>query len=230
MVRKTLSQKKNNQMNKTIWMCWFQGEDDSGMPKLNRTCIKRWKELNPDWKVNVLCDKTIANYVPEYLDIIKNSPARSFPAKSDLLRILLLSKFGGVWVDASVLPMLPLSKFYNKIVNNTGFFSYRFKPRGTKRREIVSWFLCTDEPGLYLVDKWKEAFVNNFKTNRRWPYFTFHATLTKLYDTDPVIKTLLNDMVQINQKIPHSAEHDWHKRIDSYMYKRPRWAEPMGVD
>jgi hypothetical protein len=213
----------------TIWMCWFQGEDDPGMPKLNRTCIKRWKELNPDWKVNVLCDKTIADYVPEYFDILKASPNRGWTerrqgsASSDLLRILLLSKFGGIWVDASVYPMLPLSKFYNKVVNNTGFFSFRFVPRGSSKREIVSWFLCADEPGLYLVDKWKEAFVNNFKTMSHWPYFIFHTTLAELYDTDPVIKTLLNDMVQINQKIPHSANGKlkWENRVDSYVYKRP---------
>ena len=63
--------------------------------------------------------------------------------------------------------------------------------------------------------------VNNFKTMRHWPYFTFHETLTELYDTDPVVKTLLNDMVQINEKIPHSAQHGWHSKKPSYVYKRP---------
>ena len=87
--------------NKTIWMCWFQGEDHPSMPELNRNCIKRWRELNPDWKVNILSNKTIVDYVPEYFEIIKNSPNRRFQACSDLLRILLLSKYGGVWADVS---------------------------------------------------------------------------------------------------------------------------------
>ena len=203
-------------------MCWFQGENDPNIPNLNKRCIQEWKRLNPDWDITVLTNDNISEYVPEFFEIIENSPGRSYAAKSDLLRILLLSKFSGVLVDASVYPMLPLSKFYNKIVNNTGFFSYRFTPRGSSEREIVSWFLCADEPGLYLVDKWKEAFVNNFKTMSHWPYFTFHATLTKLYDTDPVIKTSLNDMVQISEKIPHSALNSWDDKKPSYMYKRPR--------
>ena len=51
-------------MNKTIWMCWFLGEDHPSMPTLNRECIKRWKQLNTDWQINVLSDETIKDYVP----------------------------------------------------------------------------------------------------------------------------------------------------------------------
>lgn len=214
---------------KIVWMCWFQGEDDTNIPVLNKKCIERWKHFNTDWRVNILNANTIEQYLPEYFEILKNSPERPKAAKSDLIRILLLSKYGGVWVDASVYPMVPLSDFYTKIVNHTKFFAYRFIPRGSydnrKKCETVSWFLCAAEPKLYLIEKWKEAFVTKFKTMRHWPYFTFHETLTGLYDTDATIKALLDDMVQINEKIPHSAQHlgmqkqsDW---IQSYMYKRP---------
>lgn len=205
-------------------MCWFQGEDHPRMPELSRNCIKRWRELNPDWKVNILSNETIVDYVPEYFEIIKNSPNRSWAAKSDLLRILLLSKYGGVWTDASVYPVMPLNEFYNLIVNHTKFFTYRFVPRGSydnrKKCETVSWFLCADEPELYLIEKWKEAFVNNFKTMRHWPYFTFHETLTELYDSDSEVKSTIDNMVQISQVIPHSGKK-WENRVDSYMYKRP---------
>jgi len=78
-------------MNKTIWMCWFQGEEDKSMPKLNRLCIQRWKELNPDWRVIVLNNETIKDYAANYFGIIENRK-RSNAANSDLLRILLLSR------------------------------------------------------------------------------------------------------------------------------------------
>ena len=108
-------------MNDIIWMCWFQGEDDKFMPELNRMCFKKWKELNSDYHVNILTTDTISDFVPEYFEIIKNSPNRSFASKSDLLRILLLSKFGGTWVDGSVYPTMSLSEFCNEILNDTGF-------------------------------------------------------------------------------------------------------------
>jgi hypothetical protein len=207
-------------------MCWFQGESDSSLPPLNRECIKRWRELNPDWKVNVLSQRTISNYIPEFFDIVKISPWRSFAAQSDLLRLLLLEKYGGVWVDASAYPMIPLSDFYDKIVNNTGFFTYRFFPRRVSfkvgHRETVSWFICVDKPNHYIIEKWKTKFITEFKNNKHWKYFTFHETLTDLYGEDRRVKYIIENMIQISADIPHSAIPNWENRKDSYMYKRPK--------
>ena len=57
-------------MNKIIWMCWFQGEDSLKF-KRHIACIKQWRKLNSTWEVNVLSDKTIGNYVPEYFNYEK---------------------------------------------------------------------------------------------------------------------------------------------------------------
>ena len=216
-------------MNKTIWMCWFQGEDDKFMPELNKKCIQCWKELNPSWQVNVLSNKNIADYVPEYFDIVETSPQRNIQARADLLRILLLSKFGGVWVDVSVFPMESLSRFYHKVVNETGFFTYRFIPRGgygTDLLETVVWFLCVSSPNHYLIDNWKQAYIENFINLQSWRYFTFGETLTDLYDEDEQVKYIIDNMVQIDEKIPHSAlKLGWDNKKPSYMYKRPSIAD-----
>lgn len=215
--------------NKLIWMCWFQGIDDKSIPELNQLCIKKWKELNPDYNVNILTNGTISDYVPEYFEIIKNSPPRANPAKSDLLRILLLSKYGGVWVDASVYPVLPLSEYYHDIVNQTGFFTYRFKPRSIDKhkgdRETVSWFLCADKPSHYLIESWKIKTVENFKF-KQWKFYKFHETLCHLYDEDERVKHIIDNMTQLDATIPLSAckgtGGNWETRLKpSYMYKRP---------
>lgn len=209
-------------------MCWFQGENHSSLPKLNRECIKRWKQLNPDWEINVLSNRTIPKYVPEYVEIIKNYRLRKPPALSDLLRILLLSKYGGVWVDASVYPMEPLSSFYDNIVNETGFFTYRFIPRlfdEAGNRETVSWFLCVNKPNHYIIEKWKSKFINRFKANANhpssWRYFTFHQCLTDLYDEDEHVKYIIDHMVQISTDNPLSGSGCWEHRKKSYMHKKP---------
>jgi hypothetical protein len=208
-------------------MCWFQGEGHKSMPKRNRLCVKKWRELNPDWEVNVLDRKKIKDYVPEFFDIVRSAPPRRVQAKSDLLRILLLEKFGGVWVDVSVYPTCPLSSFYPSVVNETGFFAYRFtkknRPSHWGKKTTVSWFLCADWPNHYLISKWREAFVYRFVTYKKWPYFTFHHTLTFLCKKDEKVRDIVNGMVQIDQRIPHSACHKDQGRIEpSYMYKRPR--------
>ena len=163
--------------------------------------------------------------MPEYFEIIKNSPKRLPQACSDLVRVLLLSKYGGVWADASVYPMIPLSDFYDKIVNNTGFFTYRFSPRSMDRvngnRETVSWFICADKPNQYIIERWKCNFIDEFKSKSIWPYFTFHQTLAELYDNDMKVKSIIDSMIQISEQIPHSALKSWDDKKQSYMYKRP---------
>lgn len=211
---------------KTIWMCWFQGENDPNMSKLNKECISRWKKLNPDWQVNILRDETIANFVPEYFDLVNASPERNQAAKADLLRLLLLSKYGGVWVDVSVYPMLPLSEFYDEIVNETGFFAYRFIPRNSYYPdqglcETSVWFIVANAAKNYLIDRWKERYTYKFQNKKNWKYMTLAQTLCDLYDADKKVKSIVDNMIQISEEIPHSAHNCWKSKKDSYMYKRP---------
>lgn len=211
-------------------MCWFQGEDHKSIGSFRKMCIKKWRDLNSDREVNVLTNDNIADHVPEFFEIVKDSPERTYQAKSDLLRLLLLSKYGGTWVDATVYPTQPLSEFYDKIVNRTGFFSYRFMPRSISKkgkgdREIVSWFLCSDKSNYYIIEKWKTKFISKFKNSKHWKYFTIHQVLADLYDEEEQVKHTIDNMVQISEKIPHSACLDlkktWADREISYIYKRP---------
>ena len=50
-------------------------------------------------------------------------------------------------------------------------------------------------------------------------YFELHETLTDLYDTDDKVKYIIDNMIQIDEKIPHSACGKNIKK--SYLYKRP---------
>lgn len=221
---------KDNKIDKTIWMCWFQGEDHKSLTQLNRLCINRWRELNPDWDVKVLTNETIGEYVPEYFDIIGNNHVIN-ATRSEVVRILLLKKYGGIWADASLYPVEPLSDFIDIILNDVGFFTYRFIPRSIGpemgNRETVSWFLAVNQPNHYLITKWSDKFTSRFMN---WPsqpkYFQFHEDLASLYDSDEKIKYIIDNMVQIDREIPTSALEyygGWDKRKPSYMYKRPKF-------
>lgn len=217
-------------MIRKIWMCWFQGEDDPDMPSLNRECIKRWREFNQDkWEVNVLTEENIHEHIPEYYRIVNsyhNPFIRTYTNKSDLLRALLLDKYGGVWVDASVYPMMPLDEFYDKLVNDTGFFTYRFLPRRKinkkwGNRETVSWFFCADRPEHYLISRLKYGLVNRYLINGNYKYFSVSDVICDLYDSDEKSRDIIDNMVQLSEQIPHSALESWDDRAESYLYKRP---------
>jgi len=73
---------------------------------------------------------------------------------------------------------------------------------------------------------YQDNFIHNFLTFETWPYFTFHETLTSLYDSNDMVRNTIDNMVQIDEKIPHSAQKlGWHNKQPSYVYKQPNIAD-----
>lgn len=92
----------NNNREKNIWICWWQGEESA--PKLVKKCINSVREKNPDCNVNII---TLDNY-KTYVDINKTIEEKYLSGKigqahfSDVLRVNLIKKYGGLWLDATI--------------------------------------------------------------------------------------------------------------------------------
>lgn len=144
---------------KTIHMLWFQGMDAA--PELVRLNAGRWRDLNPGWKLNILDRAGALAYLP---DPISHTRRLSRQALSDILRINLLLREGGVWTDATVFPVSPLDDWLPARLGNEGIFA--FSNPGPDR-ELSSWFLSS-APGAELCSRWKAA-IDTFWTARRGP-------------------------------------------------------------
>jgi hypothetical protein len=100
------------------------------------------------------------------LDPIKNA---TYQAKSDVIRVALLAKWGGVWVDATVMPGNPL-EWWLKVDPQVGFFAFRY-PHGY---QAASYFLAST-PGNYMISSWNNKsidFWNKVDTFRVAPFGT----------------------------------------------------------
>lgn len=219
-------------MTKRLWLCWFQGESTGAIPSFNKLCIDMWRDMNPDWDVVLITFENVSDYLPDFIDIIHDSPDREIAQCADLLRVSLLAKYGGVWVDASVLPTCNLDTICKHYINDTGFFAYRFLPRyfngDLGDREIAVWFLAVDGPKHPVIVKWKTMFLKRFRSKRYLKYFTFAQSACDLFDSDDTFRFVINNMVQVDQSIPRCCDDSnkvnyvpWDDRYDSYMYKRP---------
>lgn len=139
---------------KIIWFLWFQGKEQ--MPDLVRHCFDSWQRHHPDWEIVFLSDKNLARYL-DIQDIIEEREIALYPAaKSDVIRINLLKRYGGVWVDATTFCMQPLDDWLPEKMN-TGFFAFN---RPGKDRMLSSWFLAAEENHL-LIENYAER-VNTF--------------------------------------------------------------------
>lgn len=217
-------------MNKTIWMCWFQGEKSPKIPELNRECIERWKNLNKDWEVNIISFKNVKFYVPDFFDILENSPYRvRLSHKSDLLRLLLLERYGGAWVDASLYPITGMNDIAKDYLNEEDFFAYRYMPRlinDAGPKEIASFFLLSPNKDSYIIQRWRENFQKRFMFNRNkdFEYHAVFSVISELYDSDEKIKKTINGMVQVDEKSTHSfvgRDDMYPENFYCHTYKRP---------
>ncbi len=91
-----------NEEPRTIWWCWLQGL--AAAPPLVKACYNSLKQLT-GYSLVVIDNTNWREYVelPGY--IVKKWEKGRIPAAmfSDLLRVELLIKYGGTWIDSTVL-------------------------------------------------------------------------------------------------------------------------------
>jgi hypothetical protein len=122
-----------------IWIYWFRGWRDA--PPLVRACRESWIKNNPDWKVNFLDGETQGHYADlgDLLSDKKISPTE----RSELVRLSLLTSYGGVWVDATTFCSMPLSGWLPHLLQSD-FFA--FSRPGTDRL-LATWFIASEPRG-----------------------------------------------------------------------------------
>lgn len=136
----------------TIWTYWNADE----LPELIQACVASWKRHLPEFKVIVLTPSNLKHYTslePRKLSWC-DRPAR----ESDMIRLDILARHGGVWSDASIYitqpyPFLPLIKSSTK--EFIGFHIWDAKPHPV----IESWwFACAKNSKIMRL--WRDAFFD----------------------------------------------------------------------
>lgn len=88
-------------MEDVIWVCWWQGEQQA--PPIVKRCIETIRKNAPGHKVVIITEDNYKDYVsfPEWVEEKRKAGVFSRTHYSDLLRLTLLSKYGGVWIDST---------------------------------------------------------------------------------------------------------------------------------
>lgn len=129
---------------KVIWIYWAQGEEQA--PFVVQKCIESWKVNNPSWRIIVLNENT----VDEYVKIPKISAKHPIRYKANLLRLMLLKEHGGVWADATTFAHRPLNEWL-PLLANSGMFMFS---NPSKDRDIENWFIAA-ERNHPLINEWE---------------------------------------------------------------------------
>lgn len=85
-----------------IWWCWLQGEDQA--PLLCKACLTSLRRELPDYEIRIVDYKNLESYIeiPDYIMEKHRNGIFGGAHFSDIVRTMLLVKYGGVWIDSSV--------------------------------------------------------------------------------------------------------------------------------
>ncbi|MDB7984039.1 capsular polysaccharide synthesis protein [Faecalicoccus pleomorphus] len=96
------STKNTEKIGKNIWMIWWQGIDQK-TPKTIIQNVRRIKQLHPNWNINLITKYNYMEFVdiPEHMEYHIRNNDFSMTHISDYLRIVVLEKYGGVYLDCN---------------------------------------------------------------------------------------------------------------------------------
>ena len=144
-----------------IFALWDKGRENA--PDTVRRCLDRWESMNPNYELVVLDRQGMFDNMPK----LGIDPATlPIPAASDVLRAHLLATHGGVWTDATVMPMRPLDDWIEDYLAGSGMFFFSRPGRG---RRVASWFIAARPGNRFMkrLDAEVAAFWDRPRTRER---------------------------------------------------------------
>lgn len=124
-----------------VFVYWGQGFEEA--PPVVRRCLARTRTLVPEDKLIVLDDGNLQDWI-EIPSVIAVARTKSYAAYSDYVRFALLSRYGGIWLDATCYCMEDPSIHFQQLIGDGGFFAFdKKKLTGV----ISSWFLASAAGG-----------------------------------------------------------------------------------
>ena len=121
--------KKDLGSERIIWQYWAQGYDQ--VPEVVRQCLDSVDRWAADYTIIRLSDANVSEYLDIPAFVQQKRAVFSVAHFADLLRLMLLKAYGGVWLDATVFLSGPIPGEYA----GQDVFFFRRDP-SVGRREI----------------------------------------------------------------------------------------------
>ncbi|MBO5867943.1 MAG: capsular polysaccharide synthesis protein [Oscillospiraceae bacterium] len=156
-----------------IWVCWFQGIEQA--PALVQRCYRSLQENMPDREVILLTEENYRDYVtfPAHIEEKLSSGVITKTHLSDLLRLELLIRHGGTWIDATV--FCSGNDIPGYMLDTDLFVFQNLKPGADGHSTLISsWFMtaCTNHPILLLT---RALLYRYWEKNKKMvDYFLIH--------------------------------------------------------
>lgn len=140
---------------KILWSYWSGPESPTV-----KACTRSWSHFCPDYDIHILSERNIAEYLPSFPKL----PPTLLPQHiSDLIRLMLLERYGGIWMDASIVVTHHLG-WITDVIQRTGASLFAFYDeypmwyRADHRRPVVENACLAAIPASAFVTEWRKRY------------------------------------------------------------------------
>ena len=148
-----------------IWAYWADGFKVA--PPLIELCVDSWRKNSGISEIRLLDDQNLSEFLTPQ-DLPRYFEGLPVQQKSDAVRLALLARYGGFWLDASTLITSDTARWTNPRIQDSGFFAFQHRAGGVGGRAFALGFLAAS-PGHQFVVEWSASF-NKFFSDKRVHY------------------------------------------------------------
>lgn len=206
---KNFQEKEKNTTNSNyVWVCWLQGIENA--PVLVRKCIQSiYNNLQDTNNLICISEKNMFQYIdlPDYIVQKWNNGIISNAHFTDIVRLELLDRYGGTWIDATVY----MTGKIPQIMYEKDLFLYVMDRPGDITLSCNNWFIISKKNNKFikttkylLLEYWKNE-------NKVREYFIWHLFATL---TSKNMPEQWNEMYKITDNNAHILQKNCNKKFD----------------
>ncbi len=158
---------------KKIWVCWLQGIENA--PEIVKVCYNSLCKNITDRSIVLITEKNYKDFIkfPDFIQKKIDNQIIKGAHMTDLLRLELLEKYGGTWIDATV--FCSNSRIPKYMLNSELFLFQSLKPGKDGHATVVSNWFITAKPHHKYIYILKNLMYEYWKKNNKLvDYFIFH--------------------------------------------------------
>lgn len=171
-LHKTLGKDYGPDCGDVIFSIWLQGEDNA--PELVKAC---WRSVraNCSEKFRILDEKSLSDYIhlPEYI-MEKWNSGKIKPAHfTDICRVELLSRYGGLWLDATDF----VSAGFPEWLWNEDFFVYLSEGKQKGSHSFIQNCFIRARASSFLIGAWRDMIFEYWRREDSAADYFIHQLL-----------------------------------------------------
>lgn len=210
-----------HEISNKVWVCWFQGLDNA--PELVKRCYASLQENLTDREIILITSENMNDYVkfPKYILEKWEKGYITHTHMTDLLRLELLIRYGGMWIDSTVLCTRKREEIPEYYFNSELFFYQILKPGRDGQAQLMSSWLMSAKTNNRILIMTRYLCYEYWKKNTKMiDYFLLHDFMSIALEHN---QNDWNNIIPCDNATPHILllrlfeqynEHLWNAIID----------------